>query len=38
MERPLSMMSSTISTFFPRMSSCGSLRIVTTPDEYFWFP
>src|ERR1051325_3275375 len=38
MERPLSMMSSTISTALPCMSSCGSLRIVTTPEEDFWFP
>ena len=28
---PLSMMSSTIRTDLPRMSSCGSLRMVTTP-------
>src|SRR5437764_4830524 len=34
----LSMMSSTISTALPCMSSCGSLRIVTTPEEYFSVP
>src|SRR5947209_13164278 len=38
MVRPLSMMSSTISTALPCMSSCGSLRIVTTPEEYFSVP
>ena len=35
MVKPLSMMSSTISTAFSCMSSCGSLRMVTTPEEYF---